>query len=272
MNGIRRLFSEYAGLAKILSSKDYLLLLIATAAHAPSVVQTKKLTRVDAAMSRQLTVKFGSSRITFPLHRIDRILKVRQDNPTFGNVREIYGRNCYLSHLRPRKPQRAVLDLGANRGMFSILAFAELEADVVVGVEPLPIYLETYRLLLEANGFAGRLAPRYLKFISNSTEESQNPARNISIPRILKEQGLERFDLVKMDIEGAEKTLFDEPEWLSRIDNLTMELHPQLVGDLSHIPAALQHYGFKYLLLDQENRDIEINSAMFLAASCVGAI
>lgn len=38
-----------------------------------------------------------------------------------------------------------VLDLGANRGIFSLLALVALEAELVVGVEPNPLYSSVFR-------------------------------------------------------------------------------------------------------------------------------
>jgi hypothetical protein len=75
-----------------------------------------------------------------------------------------------------------------------------------------------------------------------------------------------------MDIEGHEKEVFAEPEWLANVDTITMELHPQFAGDLSLIPEALRRYGFEFVLTDQEGRPASIDSAMFLCASCVGAV
>jgi len=76
---------------------------------------------------------------------------------------------------------------------------------------------------------------------------------------------------VKMDIEGHEKAVFAEPEWLASIDTLAMELHPDFAGDLSLIPQALERYGFDYVHVDQAGKPVGIQSSMFLYASCTGA-
>src|SRR5580693_5359113 len=112
--------------------------------NSSEILRTCRLTSVDAAMSRNMTVCFGKARLAIPLADIDRILRQRNDNPTFGNVRELYARNCYLHGLRLKTRQRTVLDLGANRGMFSILALVALQAELVVGVEPVPHYLPVF--------------------------------------------------------------------------------------------------------------------------------
>ena len=267
MSHARRFLSEYSDLARTLSYQDFALLLIETALNAPSVLRTKVLTAVDSAMSRDMIVRFCHSRLTIPVSKIDRLLAGLRDSPTFGTVREMYARNCYLKYLHLEPPVRAVLDLGANRGMFSLLALVHLGAEIVVGVEPRSQYAPIFELLLNVNECAARKAPRYRNFVGSRSSELAKGDEFVSIPTILREQSIERFDLVKMDIEGGEKDVFAEPEWLNNIDNLTMELHPQFAGDLSLIPAALEEHGFTYRLMDQEGSNAPITRAMFLIAS-----
>jgi Methyltransferase FkbM domain len=263
---------EYSALSRVLEPRDLFALAKATVLQGPAILRTRKLTALDTAMSRNMTVHIGKARMALPLADIDRILAERKDNPTFGNVRELYARNCYLQHLQLKMPPRAVLDLGANRGMFSLLALLALKAEIAVGVEPTEIYGTINDLLLEANGCSLQRGPRYKKFISSPSIEREDPSRNISIQTILREQKIDRFNLVKMDIEGHEKNIFSEPEWLASVDNITMELHPHFVGDLSLIPQALDRYGFAYRAFDQDGNATDVQSAMFLCASCTGEL
>jgi hypothetical protein len=271
MNGALRILTEYSALSRVLEQRDLFFLTRVIATNTPEILRSRKLTAVDAAMSRNLAIRFDNYRIVLPIADIDRILTVQNDNPTFGNLREIYARNCYLWCLRPKRPLRAVLDLGANRGMFSLLTLVTLGAETAVGVEPTAIYESVYRLLLESNRCNPARAPRYLKFISSPSLERQNPEQNVSIQTILREQNIERFNLVKMDIEGHEKSIFAEPEWLANVDSLCMELHPH-AGELSSIPRALNHFGFKYRLTDQHGKPAEMPNATFLYASCAGEL
>ncbi len=271
-NAVTRFFAEYSALSRVLEGPDLLALAKATVTQGPAILRTKKLTALDAAMSRNMTVRVGKTRMAMPLAEIDHVLAAHNDNPTFGNVREIYARNCYLEHLRLQPPLHAVLDLGANRGMFSILALVALKAEIAVGVEPLEVYVPVHRLLLEANGCDLGRGPRYKKFISSPSVERQNPNRNVSIETILREQKIDRFNLVKIDIEGHEKTIFSEPEWLTQVDNIAMEVHPQFVDDLSLIPKALEQYGFDWLAFNQEGEQASIQKAMFLYASRTGSL
>jgi hypothetical protein len=269
---VQRLVREYRDLARVLERNDFLALVKATVVHSPEILRTGKLTSVDAAMSRDITVNFGKAPIVVPLAEIDDVLRERNDNPTFGNVREIYARNCYLNGLRLNIPQRTVLDLGANRGIFSILALLALQAELVVGVEPNDWYESIFQMILRSNRCNPVRAPRYARFVSSVSMERQDPGRFISIPTILRENKIDRFNLVKMDIEGGEKEVFSEPEWLARVDTITMELHPRMVGDLSLIPEALKKYGFEFEIIDQAGQPVSIDSGVFLFASCKGAL
>jgi len=156
MNAVLRLITEYGALGRVLDRQDMASVLAASIAHAPAILRRGKLTALDAAMSRNLAIHFKGARVALPLADVDRLLAHRKDNPTFGNLREMYARNCYLRRLKLKKPVRAVLDLGANRGMFSLLALTVLDSEIVVGVEPTMDYDAVLRLFLQANGCAPR--------------------------------------------------------------------------------------------------------------------
>jgi hypothetical protein len=269
---VTRFLAEYGALSHVLEGRDLLALAKATVKQSSAILKTKKLTALDAEMSRNMTIYFGKVPIVMPLADIDSILALHDDNPTFGNVREIYARNCYFDHLRLTPPLHTVLDLGANRGMFSILALIALDSQITIGVEPVEVYEPIHRLLLEVNGCDLCRGPRYKRFISSPSTEQQDPDRNVSIKTILREQKIDHLNLVKIDIEGHEEDLFSEPEWLAQVDNITMELHPQFVSDLSPIPRALEQHGFNWLAFNQAGDQTPVQRAMFLYASRTGSL
>lgn len=271
MNAMTRIVKEYSSLSHILSSDDFFALLAATMRSAPEVMRTGKLTKVDAAMSRNLSVHYRDRDVVFPLADIDRLLAY-QDNPTFGNVREMCGRDCYLDHLKLSVPVGNVVDLGANRGMFSLLALTVLGAERVIGVEPHTKYEPVMQLLLESNDISPERVFRYNRLITCPSAEQKDPSRYVSMQTICKQQGLERIGMVKIDIEGYEKEIFQEPEWLAVVDNIAMEVHPQMVDDLSVIPQALQACGFQYATIDPAGKACDLDSAMYLFASRTGSL
>jgi hypothetical protein len=272
MNKFKRLASEYNSVRRILRARDFLVLLGATIAGAPDVARTGVLTEVDRRMSRNLCVNFRGAEVVMPVADIDRLLAGTNDSPTFGTIREMFARDCYFNGLNLPSTADAVLDLGANRGVFSLLALILMHAKRVIGVEPSTKYEPIAQLLLEANDLRASRSVRYNRFVGSRSSEGANPASFISVQTISEQQRISRFDMVKIDIEGGEKDLFGEPEWLSLVDNLAMEVHPTMVGDLSCIPIALERYGFQFRMVNQAGEPRNINEAMFLYGSRTGAL
>ena len=169
-------------------------------------------------------------------------------------------------------PLHAVLDLGANRGLFCLIALSVLEADIVLAVEPSEFHKPTLRLIIDANAYSESRVILYNRFVADSSEEHRDHTKSISVGRIRKEQKIDRFALVKVDIEGSEREIFGEPQWLAHVDNIAMEVHHSLAGNLEMIPYALDHYGFQYIATDQFGRDCRFEDAMYLYASCTGSL
>jgi FkbM family methyltransferase len=56
--------------------------------------------------------------------------------------------------------------------------------------------------------------------------DSADAVRAITVPEIIRDHRLEKIDLLKVDIEGAEKELFGAPApWLGQVDAICIELH-----------------------------------------------
>ena len=56
--------------------------------------------------------------------------------------------------------------------------------------------------------------------------ESPDSVRAITIPELIQGHQLDKIDLLKVDIEGAEKELFGAPApWLGQVDAICVELH-----------------------------------------------
>jgi FkbM family methyltransferase len=144
-------------------------------------------------------------------------------------------------------PGMIFFDIGANAGFFSLLASARCRQ--VCAFEPLPSNLRRVRQNIEINrlknvvvienavGDRGGSATLYVPEGDNSGLASLNPrpnARKIAVPVItldhfVGDQGLERVDVMKIDIEGAEVLAFEGGrKLLSRPDapDVIFEAHP----------------------------------------------
>jgi len=69
----------------------------------------------------------------------------------------------------------------------------------------------------------------------------------ITIPDILEMSKLDRIDILKIDIEGAEKELFSgDCSWLDAVDMLIIELHDRMKeGSSKAFDSATERYAFK---------------------------
>lgn len=72
---------------------------------------------------------------------------------------------------------------------------------------------------------------------SEATTEVPESFKSTTISKILSESGFEEIDILKLDIEGAEKEVFSAPdvdEWLSKVKVLTIELHDRFKRGCSY--------------------------------------
>lgn len=201
----------------------------------------------------------------------DARLAIRPDSFDFPIFTEVWLRDVYRLARLPR-PIGTVVDLGANVGLFSTRA-ALLGAEVVA-VEPVEENRALLRKNLEGCGVAtrvrliegaisGRSGERLRMFKSpdNSGGHSlqQNPATaatpseeevtTVSLEDLFARERVERCDLLKCDVEGAEfEALLAAPlDTLRRVERVAIELHltPDLPADRPEaLRAHLRAAGF----------------------------
>lgn len=57
-----------------------------------------------------------------------------------------------------------------------------------------------------------------------------NPIQAISVNTIMNKYNIAKFNLVKIDIEGAENILLkNNNNWLAYTDNIIIEIHPHII-------------------------------------------
>jgi len=181
---------------------------------------------------------------------------IRLGTADFHVVKELYVHDVYgfanpaLIALRP--PVAIVVDLGANIGLSARLWSRLFSPRAIVAVEPDTDNLAlcarnaapapTTKLTLvkcfvgDASGVAGidrRLGTwAYRMSQVESPDQESIPVR--TVPEILVEVGLgsAQIDLLKCDIEGAERALFrGGPHWLSRVRAVLAEVHEPYTTD-----------------------------------------
>ena len=186
---------------------------------------------------------------------------------SFSGGREMYCRRVYepTSDFAVRRGW-SVIDLGANQGLFSVMA-AVRGAAKVVAVEAQAGFLPEITANAELNGVAHRVVPLVALVGAESGVLASEPAREaashwegeaetLDMSEILDRSELSRVDLLKIDIEGSEFALFaTADEWLPRVQRIAMEVHTQF-GSPSHLMDLVASAGFRTWLADDRRRPV----------------
>jgi FkbM family methyltransferase len=173
-------------------------------------------------------------------------------------IREVWFDEAY--RLPFDDPSGTLLDLGANIGLTSVWLAKRYSFSRVIAVEPDPNNASLVRRNLELNGIKGEVLEAAIgpcegiaKFESNQSSNlgrlSENgvPVAMTTVGAILEKSACSRLGLVKIDIEGGERQLFDGPtDWLASADAIIAEFHPALV-DCSGIVEVISSRGFDYI-------------------------
>jgi len=152
---------------------------------------------------------------------------------------------CYIDRLGPVE---SVIDLGANVGYLSALILSRFPRARVIAVEPDPVNARLCRRNLAPYGSRASViegaawwSKSRLTLVRGQFGDGREWATQVreagpgeagdvegwDIETILDGFGMEKVDLLKIDIEGSERDLFERGagEWLDRIRNLSIELH-----------------------------------------------
>ncbi len=241
-----RLVRELPGLYTVAGAKTFLRYVWAIISSTPSIIKKGNLGPAFAKME-------GREYSLHPLW-VPMIL----DGKNFGRVTELYARGVYFFPPDVMlKKGMTVVDLGANLGIFTLLA--ALVGKRVVAVEAIQEFIDTMRENLKRNeclnkvtivrGMVGYNSGLFTnKKILHDTSGDIVPP-NLSLNNIFKENGLSVVDFMKIDIEGSEFDLFSHDiGWLSNVARIAMEVHPQY-GNISQLVSNIEKAGFKAWLV-----------------------
>jgi FkbM family methyltransferase len=172
----------------------------------------------------------------------------------------------WYDHPYPGSP-RFIIDAGANVGYASV-RFAQLYPNAdIVAIEPDPANFE----LLKRNAvpyprvrpLRCGVWPRTAQLVIENPEakswafrvreanagETGFPA--VGIGALLDQHGAGSIDILKLDVEGAERDLFADPNchaWLARTRMIFVELHDRIKPGCSEaMEAAIARHGFERL-------------------------
>ena len=163
----------------------------------------------------------------------------------------------------------AFVDVGANKGDFSLMASRLLgDGGTVLAFEPEPQNYEWLRKSVELNGYDNVHMFRIALAEKNGTatlhlgdksgyhtlvggvlhqEEGSIPVEIRTLDSILDELGMASFDMMKIDVEGAElQVLEGASEALREASSkaILLDIHPQKGADPLALGSLLGRYGF----------------------------
>lgn len=155
------------------------------------------------------------------------------------------------------EPLRTIVDAGANIGLTSIFLANRYPDAKIIAIEPEASNFELLRknlapyanvVLVNAalwcrNEPVNVVDPGLDKWgfmtIDGGSGGSSSAAQchavdGLTVDRIMAMHGLARIDLLKVDIESAEKEVFqDSSRWIDRVDALIVELHDRMKSGCS---------------------------------------
>lgn len=180
------------------------------------------------------------------------------------------------------------LDVGSHWGYYVVLADAVCDPSRLVAFEPEPSNVELLRRNIEANDIDAELVTAAVSDTTSDTvgwdpnedlesgsltaaadadtSEPERTVQSVTLTDYLDRNDVERVDLMKIDVEGAEGRVFSglEGAW-GRVDGIALELHTNRVTDFGDDPeqilATLLEEGYDVVHLDNTGGVERIDSA-----------
>jgi FkbM family methyltransferase len=212
---------------------------------------------------------FGLTRpglITYKLRNGTR-LTARAQTADRWTITEIWMLKRYEPWPDTILPGSTVIDIGAHIGIFSIRAAERSPSIRVYAYEPLPEHCEMLEHNLRQNGLNnvrlfraavdgkpgdGKLFLSPAKketgahSLVNFSSSQYVPVKRVTLPQVFEANNIEKCDLLKMDCEGTEYSIFENlpPAYFKRINKIVMEWHDVKGHNPQQIAALLQRHGF----------------------------
>lgn len=200
-------------------------------------------------------IRFSSNRINCPVF-------LRSNSTDTDLFWDIFIKKSYL--INPKLKPLTIIDLGANIGLATIF-FKNLFPDSrIISVEPEKsnfemllkntkdfkntfcinnaIWNRSTNLIIEDNGYGN-----WGFMVKESAVSTPESFESISIDKIITDFGIETIDILKIDIEGSEKELFEKDfeKWLPITKMIIIELHDNMRPSASRsFFKAITNYNF----------------------------
>jgi FkbM family methyltransferase len=212
-------------------------------------------------------------------------LAIRPNGVDYRTVADIFDSRLYDCRA---DGVRRILDLGANIGVATLFFAARFPQAEMACVEPSPDNQALLRQNIQLNGIRGTVFDGAVGTASghadlyvgaNPDNFSLTPAsasgetlrvQQFAVPEVMSAMGWDEIDLLKIDIEGYEKTLFHSNQaWLGRVRLIIGEAHGHVGYGLAEVRADLEPFGFE---VTQKSAVSEFGLTIFEARSRRGEL
>ena len=165
---------------------------------------------------------------------------------------------------------RSIVDAGANIGLSAVFFANRFPAATIVAIEP---EAANFALLQRNAAPYPNVIPLHAALWSEDTVLSlSNPEDHVDsyrfgaeagaqtvaaygVPSILQRFGMERADILKVDIEGGETAVFaNRPDWVDRVGVFVVELHGEeaertFEAATAHLQAKRYRHGENHIVI-----------------------
>ena len=156
---------------------------------------------------------------------------------------------------------RVIVDAGAHIGMASISFARRYPRAAIVAIEPEPRNFAAllrnvapYKSIVPVQAALWKqdgevclgASDVHPKGAFEVRERGQSPVRAITVRTLMREQGIHFIDLLKLDIEGAEKEVFEACDWIESVRIIAIELHDRVKpGCRAAVRTATRSFRFE---------------------------
>jgi FkbM family methyltransferase len=194
-------------------------------------------------LRKRIKVRCSVPGFPYPLH-----LRLRTtDLLLFSEILLDVQYDCDLP-IRPK----VIIDAGANIGLTSLFYVQKYPQVMIFAIEPEASNFEMLRentvsypniiairaalwnkncdldIVDPGDGFWDFFSFRTSMPEATGTHSKRRLIRGLTLDCLMKDNGIEYIDLLKVDIEGAEKEVFESPAgWIDRVGAVAVELHDQ---------------------------------------------
>ncbi len=165
----------------------------------------------------------------------------------------IFEQQEYLLPIKKFQP-KLILDCGGNIGCAAVYFANEYPNAQIYSIEP---EKNNFKLLTFNTNFYDNIHPirsalwnkeTFIRvedkgfglagyMTSETAKDDPNALKTTTVAKLLSESGFDEIDLLKIDIEGAEKEVFGAPnvdDWLPKVNVLVIELHDRMKKGCSY--------------------------------------